>query len=98
MSHADNTRTRLCDRCLKEIPEGRGKFFEVRVEIVSDPTIQELDDEPTPGNIRSQIRELAIELEQIGPTDAMEQVYRRRVWTLCNPCLDLWLEAPFGKD
>lgn len=90
-------RTRLCNRCNQELPEGRGAFFEIRVEVVADPTPPFLDVELEEQEICSQYKQLIVELEQVGPLDALNQVVRRRIWSLCNRCVESWLDDPFGN-
>lgn len=90
-------RTRLCERCLTEVPEGKGEFFEVRVEAVADPTPPVLESEELE-DLRSQYAELIEQLKNVSALEANNQVYRRRVWSLCNACLEAWLEDPFGNN
>jgi hypothetical protein len=90
-----DTSTRLCDRCLKEIQEGAGKFFEVHVQAFGDPTPPFLDSGPDSEDIRSEYEELVKQLADTSPSDAMDQVHQRRVWTLCNSCFATWIDEPF---
>lgn len=90
--------TRLCERCLVEIVEGQGEFFEVRVEAVADPSPPVLDEVREIEDIQREYAELIEQLKHTSALDANNQVYRRRVWTLCNECLEAWLEDPFGNN
>lgn len=98
MASQRRIRTRLCDRCLKEVSEGTGSFYEIRAQIVADPTPPTLDPTLDPSEILRRYEETLAELEQANPRDALDGVVRWRVWTLCNPCLEIWLDDPFPRD
>lgn len=98
MASPRRIRTRLCDRCLKEVSEGTGSFYEVRAQIVADPTPPTLDPKLETSEILRRYQETLAELEHTHPGDALDGVVRSRVWTLCNPCLEIWLDDPFSRD
>jgi hypothetical protein len=79
------------------VSEGTGSFYEIRAQIVADPTPPILDPTPEPSEILRRYQETLAELEQTRPSDALDGVVRHRVWTLCNPCLEVWLDAPFSS-
>jgi hypothetical protein len=92
---ARKTGERLCDRCLRQVEEGKGAFFQVTVDAVADPTPPNFDglEDEDPGEA---YRRLLEKLRRISEREAMDQIHRRRIFTLCNPCLDTWLESPFS--
>ena len=80
------------------MPEGKGEFFEVRVAAVADPTPPVLDGEVDAEELRSQYAEIVEQLKNMSTLDANNQVIRQRIWTLCNACLEAWLEDPFANS
>ncbi|MFN7730538.1 MAG: hypothetical protein ACK5OB_01455 [Pirellula sp.] len=92
---ANESEVRLCDRCLCQVEEGKGAFFQVAIDAVADPTPPNLDamEDEDPGVA---YRKLLAKLHRLSEREAMEQVHRRRIFSLCNPCLETWLESPFS--
>lgn len=86
---------RLCDRCLGELKEGMGEFFEVRVQAVADPSAPVLDLENSAEELEREYEELVASLENLDPREALDQVVRFRNWTLCNRCFEAWFDDPF---
>jgi len=92
---ANESKVRLCDRCLCQVEEGKGAFFQVTIDAIADPTPPNLDglEGEDPG---AAYRRLLEKLRRLSEREAMEQVHRRRIFNLCIPCLDAWLESPFS--
>jgi hypothetical protein len=43
-------------------------------------------------------RRLLAKLNAVSAHEAMEQVHRRRIFTLCTSCVEVWLESPFPSS
>ncbi len=92
--------TRLCDRCLQTIREGRGEFFEVRIEAVADPSPPDLDAyvEQNAKQISEEYADLVDALRNTSPQEAQDQVFRRVTISLCNHCFVSWIEDPTSTE
>lgn len=90
--------TRLCDRCLRTVEEGRGEFFEVRIEAVADPTPPTLDTPFDPEQVRAEYEELVNALRDTSPQEAQDQIFRRLIVSLCNRCFATWIEDPTQSE
>ncbi len=90
--------SRLCDRCLQEVQEGVGEFFEVQIQAVADPTPPVLDalDHQTPYQQLESYQEIVSATEGLSACEAQDQVYRRVTLSLCNRCFSKWIEDPVG--
>jgi len=87
----------LCTRCLKTLEAGRGEFYVVTIDAVCDPTPPTIPEGEPDRDLRRDWREIVEELQDISPQEAMDQVYRRVVIHLCNPCFRVWIENPADK-
>ncbi len=92
--------TRLCARCLRTMTEGRGEFFEVRIEAIADPTPPILDghQELDVASVRSEYEELVGALRDTSAREAQDQVHRQVMISLCNRCFVDWIEDPAKRS
>jgi hypothetical protein len=88
----------LCSRCLKTLQPGRGEFFVVRIDAVTDPAPPEISDDDLRRDTRRDWREILAALSDVSSQEALDQVYRRVVIHLCNACFRVWIENPAEND
>ncbi len=87
-----------CDHCSGTVTPGQAQHYVVRIAAVADPTPPRL-----PGKdqdieeIRRQISSLLQKLENQSEQEAIDQVFRTVMLTLCNACYSRWIENPTGK-
>ncbi len=84
----------FCARCSLELRPGSGDFFQVTIAAVADPSPPVLMDEESSSTLRARINQLMDGLGHLSEREAMDQVYRRLVIHLCNPCYRDWIENP----
>lgn len=91
---------RLCDRCLRTVSEGRGEFYEVRIEAVADPSPPDMNAENglNAEELRNEIDQIVESLEDVSPQEAQDQVMRTLVMSLCNDCFSGWIDDPAGSE
>ncbi|MHC4399039.1 MAG: hypothetical protein ACYTG0_05095 [Planctomycetota bacterium] len=85
-----------CGRCGVELTPGAGDFFVVRIEALADPTPPSFSDEDLRRDPRKEIERLLNQLRHLSAEEAMSQVYRRLILSLCNACYREWIEDPVG--
>ena len=83
-----------CHRCGMELRPGQGDFFLVRIEAMADPFPPVFTEEDRHGDSKAEISRLLDEMRDLSAREAMDQVYRRLVIYLCNPCYRQWIEDP----
>ena len=91
------TSTRLCDRCLKTIHEGRGEFNEVKIAAVADPCPPVIDAVTGPQPHPSPDEWISKMLGDVSPQEAQDQVHRQLTLSLCNSCFSKWIEDPASR-
>jgi hypothetical protein len=87
----------FCARCSAELTPGDGNFYVVRIEAVADPTTPPLDGRSA-AELRAEIERVLEQLEGVSEREALDQVHRRLVLHLCQPCFSVWIEDPAGQD
>ena len=89
----------FCNRCLRELIPGVGDHYVITIYAVADPTPPTFTQEDLERDVRAEIRELIDQLTDQSPIDLREQVSRRLLIYLCNPCYRRWIENPTaGKN
>jgi hypothetical protein len=86
-----------CSRCLKMLVPGRGELYVVQIDAVADPTPPDLTPEDFERDLKREWRELAAQLKDLSPQEALDQVHRRVIIHLCNACYREWIENPAGQ-
>jgi hypothetical protein len=86
----------FCARCLKPLIAGRGEFYVVLIDAVADPTPPHFTPQDLHRDIRAEIVRLLKELQNCSEHELMDQVLRRTIIHLCNPCFASWIEDPAG--
>jgi hypothetical protein len=87
----------FCARCAAELHPGAGDFFQVTIEAVADPAPPIVPDPADPRATRRQIESLLKGMSELTAQEALDQVYRRLVLHLCNPCYRSWIDNPAGS-
>ncbi|MEM6471352.1 MAG: hypothetical protein AAF802_17455 [Planctomycetota bacterium] len=94
---ADHSLPRLCDRCLVELVDGRGEYYEINIDARVDASPPILD---SPAISREEMDrqwgETIRDLESISQVDAENQVFCKRKIVLCASCFHVWIENPAG--
>jgi hypothetical protein len=83
-----------CHRCGAELQPGQGDFFLVRIEAMADPFPPVFTEQDRYRDSAAEIRRLLDEMRDLSAREAMDQVYRRLVIYLCNPCYRRWIKDP----
>jgi hypothetical protein len=86
----------FCDRCSTVLTPGRGSFYVVKVEAVADPTPPTFTAGHLIRDVGPEIDRLIQRMRDMSEQELMDQVYRRLVLYLCNPCYQYWIENPTG--
>jgi hypothetical protein len=81
-----------CRRCGVALKPGKGNFYVVRIEALADPTPPNFSEEDLQHDPRAEIERLLEQMRDLSAQAAMDQVYRRMVIYLCNPCYQQWIE------
>ena len=84
----------FCARCSVQLHPGSGDFFQITIEAVADPSPPNLLDEDSTSRLRGRINQLIDDLRDVSEREAMDQVRRRLVIHLCNPCYRGWIDNP----
>jgi hypothetical protein len=87
----------FCDRCSTVLTPGRGSFYVVKVEAVGDPTPPAFTEANLARDVGPEIDRLLERMRDMTEQELMDQVYRRLVLYLCNPCYRIWIENPTGS-
>ena len=95
-SHENERWSLCCNRCGVELKPGEGNFYVVRIEAVADPTPPRFSEEDLQHDPRAEIERLIEQMRNLSAQAAMDQVYRRMIIYLCNPCYRQWIEYPTG--
>jgi hypothetical protein len=83
-----------CHRCAAELKPGEGNFYLVSIEAMADPTPPSFSEEDLRRDFKAEIRLLLHQMRDLSEREAMDQVYRRLIIYLCNPCYRQWIENP----
>lgn len=80
-----------CQRCGRELHRGQGDFYLVKILAVADPSPPEIQGEEDPG---AEIQRLLKQLMKRSERELIDQVYQRRLYTLCASCYRQWIADP----
>ena len=83
-----------CARCSMPLTAGRGDFYMVSIVAVADPSPPVFLEEDLTRDVAREIRRLVKRMSGMEEQEAMDQVYTRKVLTLCLPCYHDWIEDP----
>lgn len=84
-----------CDHCSRTLASGHGEYYVVRIEAVADPTPPRIhSNDQDIDEIRRQISTLFERLKDHSEQEAIDQVFRTVMLTLCNACYSRWIENP----
>lgn len=84
-----------CRRCGQELRSGRGAFYLVKILAIADPSppILEAQDD-----VAVEIQRLLKQVARLSESALLEEVYRRRLFTLCASCYRQWIADPFSPS
>jgi len=84
----------VCHRCGKPLVPGSGDFYVVCIEAWADPTPPTFTEKDLQRDLRSEWERLLEQLEGLSEQEALDQVYRRMMLSLCTPCYQQWIARP----
>jgi hypothetical protein len=87
-----------CRRCGRALIPGHGDLYVVSVLAVADPYPPVFTEVDLALDVGAEIRRLIKQLSGLDALEAHDQVYRRRVFHLCTPCYQGWIEEPTRSD
>lgn len=87
-----------CARCSRPLAAGRGDHYLVGILAVADPSPPVVTEEDLARDLSREIRIVLDRLRETGEDEALDQVFRRKVFRLCNACYKGWIESPTGAD
>ena len=85
-----------CSRCQQGVQLGRGEGYLVDIRAVADPTPPVLTGDDLSADASREIQRLLVRLRGMSERQVANQVFRRRLFCLCNACYARWIEDPFG--
>jgi hypothetical protein len=88
----NDPRALLCQRCSTALTPGEGNFYVVKIVAVADPAPPIISQEDVSADIQRLLRDLAGKPAR----ELIDQVYRRRIFSLCTACYRRWIEDPVG--
>lgn len=88
----------LCSRCGATLGLGRGECYLVDVRAVADPSPPVITGDDLSHDAAREIERLLTRLRGLSERELVAQVYRRRLFCLCNGCYARWSADPFGAD
>ena len=84
-----------CDHCSRPLVRGRAEYYAVRIEAIADPTPPRISGKDQDlEEIRRQIAALFEKLKDRSEQEAIDQVFKIVMLTLCNACYQRWIENP----
>ncbi len=92
--HGNDELPLCCHRCGTELEPGKGNYFLVSIVAMADPFPPVFSKEDLLRDAKEEIRRLIEQMRDLSEREAMDQVYRRLVIYLCNPCYRQWIENP----
>ncbi|MFH1725219.1 MAG: hypothetical protein ABII00_11450 [Elusimicrobiota bacterium] len=87
-----------CARCEKPIEPGRGNFYVIRIDAVSDPTPPVITEEELSRDVGKEVERLTALMRDKSDQELVDQVYRRLFLCLCAACYGRWIEDPAGRS
>jgi hypothetical protein len=85
-----------CGRCGRLVVLGRGECYLVDIRAVADPTPPVFNGDDLSRDASKEIKRLLARLRGLSEKQLVDQVYRRRLFCLCNACYARWVEDPVG--
>jgi hypothetical protein len=83
-----------CKPCSKEVHPGRGDFYLVRIDAVSEPHPPIITEEDLDQDVGAEIERLIRLMKSMNQQQLERQVYRRKAIYRCVACFNRWIEAP----
>jgi hypothetical protein len=87
----------FCKRCSKEVHQGRGDYYLVRIDAVADPDPPVITEEDFDLDVGAEIERLIRRMNDLSEEELERQVHRRKAIYLCVPCFNRWIENPVGR-
>jgi hypothetical protein len=85
-----------CSRCGVAVGLGRSECYLVEIRAVADPFPPVFNDDDLSRDAEKEIGRLLARLRKLTERQLMNQVYRRKLFCLCNACYAGWIENPMG--
>ena len=85
-----------CGRCGCDVRPGSGEGYLVDIRAVADPSPPVFTGDDISSDASKEIQRLLTRLRGMTAKQVADQVYRRRLFCLCNACYARWIEDPFG--
>jgi hypothetical protein len=87
-----------CARCGRTVVLGKAEGYLVDIRAVADPRPPAFSLDDLSLDCRAEIQRLLERIEKMSSQELEDQVYRRRIYCLCNNCYGSWIDAPFGRS
>jgi hypothetical protein len=85
-----------CSRCGVAVAAGRGEYYLVDIRAVADASPPVFTDDDLLHDAERAIAELLLRLHALTERQLLDEVYRRKLFCLCNACYVRWIEDPVG--
>ena len=87
-----------CKRCLRDIHPGRGDYYLVRIDAVTDPQPPIITQEDLDQDVGAEIERLIRLMKGISEQQLERQVFRQKAIYLCVSCFNQWIESPVSRS
>ena len=77
---------------------GQGDFYVVKIEAFADPAPAASSYDDLEKDARQEIEKLIAAMEEMSEREAMDQVHRRLVISMCGSRYRRWIEDPTGRQ
>jgi hypothetical protein len=85
-----------CSRCGVAVAAGRGEYYLVDIRAVADPSPPVFTDDDLSQDAERAIAELLSRIRALTERQLLDEIYRRKLFCLCNACYASWIEDPVG--
>jgi hypothetical protein len=85
-----------CARCGTLLALGRGECYLVDIRAVADPSPPIFTGDDLSQDAEIEITRLLTRIRALSERQLLNEVYRRKLFCLCNACYARWVEDPAG--
>ena len=86
-----------CSRCGAPLALGRGECYLVDIRAVADPSPPVFTGDDLSRDAAREIDRLLRQIRRMSEGELVAQVFRRKLFCLCNACYARWIDDPFGS-
>ena len=86
----------ICQRCGTLLTPGKGDFYVIHLHAHAEAAGPVITAEHLQKDHATEMQNIADDLANISPQEAMDSVYRQLQFFLCRPCYKIWIENPTG--